>query len=405
MANPGDRLQITSSPEKHKVEDQPDCEKRQRLAASGDKEASQTDQVAKARVIETKIDLPIMSLPPEIRRIIYNYSFMRIAKVPDHNSDCRGCTPYPLRRPPYWLYADRPLHHHQHPPPECILSDFTILRSEDDDLISEAGLHFCERRTFYFSLEGDSLQRFPEYVSPGLVLSGVRHIEIDLTQSWSFGGHNEVRMMVEGFLRILQSKFKLDTLKIPVMADTRIHYPEAGIVQYYSSNRPTHIQTILRANCMDLLYSTLHSGSIGSLHWIFNKVACDNTYLHDTGRGYDTPPHQFCHLVHLLNEEASKDALRSTQRIGWWQKSLDRLSNGTRNKLDKAGRYEMTTFAKWDGKGVLIMRPKKAGDSDQETLNALRKLKDIRASLGYKGRVFGMHDDYLAANGGSALLT
>lgn len=297
--------------------------------------------------------------------MIYRYCFMSIL---DTNSDCHDCIPYPVRRPPYWLYAHPCLHQRQRPSTTCKLTDLNILRSGNQDMTVKALEILYKDRTFYFSPEDDSLPKFTRRLSPGIVHSVVRHIEVDLTRSSAIDRSN-----VEGFLLTLEGKFKLETLKIPVITDTR-HLP--GL----NKCRPASLQTWLHPCVMDLLYRTLHSGSIESLHWVFNKVSCDNSYLRMHNRPNPTTPHQLSRLVHLLNERASKNVFKSLELIEWWQKALDRKANGTRTNQDKAGRYEMTTFAEWESDGVLMMRPRKEWDSDQATLDALRKIKDIKVS-------------------------
>ncbi|TID21572.1 NAD-dependent protein deacetylase hst1 [Venturia nashicola] len=158
---------------------------------------------------------------------------------------------------------------------------------------------------------------------------------------------------------------------------------------------------------MDLLYGTLHSGNVGSMHWVFNKISCDNRYLCDPGLRLPSSLHRLSQLVHLLNERVSKTVYKPLQLIELWQKALDRRAVGARRELDEVGQYDMTTFAKWEGNGVLIMRPKQEGDSDQATLSAIRRIEGIR--LGYNraptiDMAYQKHHEYIMANAGSALL-
>lgn len=86
---------------------------------------------------------------------------------------------------------------------------------------------------------------------------------------------------------------------------------------------------------MEDLYHTLHSGSVKSLHWVFDKVACYNNYLHNPSRQDPVSSHQLSHLVHLLNGRVSKISHKSIQHIVWWQRALDREGSGTRKENER----------------------------------------------------------------------
>lgn len=319
-----------------------------------------------ARLHGSSYDLPFRGLPRELRDQIYryalcvpklkqNYSASRYSIVPSYFEGDIGCRACYNHGPVYFPY--------QCPCRVCsyIPSGLEFL-SVNRQMFSEAASILYGENTFYFSSCCDNqLLGFAQALPPASHIA-LRHIELDVSCLFA---RSFTQLKV--FIKTLQTRFRLDTLTLPVSIDRGEwrRYPRYHLLDV--------------RGCLDVAYYTfealdeyLHSGRIRALRWVWRKVAFDNDSPADNIPVSET----HMALVSLLNYRAAEYMIfEGIECLQWLQETLDRPGKHFNHRG-----FVLKTSAKWENGSVLRMWSKEAGDSDQRTLDAVRRIQDIKVN-------------------------
>lgn len=240
----------------------------------------------------------------------------------------------------------------------CVPSGLGFL-SVNRQMSSEAASVLYGENVFHFSsCCVNQLNGFAKALRPASH-TALRHIEINATCLFATSLGFE-----EAFIKTIQTHFRLDTLTLPVLVDGRDReyfelFPILAIRRWVSSC------TLLRD-----LDAYLNSGRVEALRWTWLKVGYDNRGLAAT----HLPEHQL-RLISLLNYGQARGFLnKSLEYLQQLQEALDRREKGD----EQHGKLKVKVSAEWENASVLQMWPKKIGDSDQKTLDAMRKIQDVK---------------------------
>jgi hypothetical protein len=326
-----------------------------------------------AKLYGSSYDLPFRGLPRELRDHIYRYGF----RVPQSIDMLAELTcPHD-----YWARGDTS----NLCPQIWWISTSIPLLFANRQMSSEALFILYGENVFQFSsCSSNRVEDFANALRPAS-LAAIRHIEINIICAFEENMGPEADE-ASHFLTTLSNKFTLDTLTIAVIQYFRTPKAKPRKMVPYLGLRTWLIPD---QQVFPLLCGYLHSGQVRALRWVWEKVGCANLVL-ETDGVQQTPTS----LVHLLNERVSKYTSNKISGahdlLNKFQAAVEERAGGggggggaitdkdTASDHNDTENFDITIFARWENECVLRMQVKRLSDSDSDTIQALRKIEQMK---------------------------